>query len=268
MRISDYGSFEEIELTRNGGVFNIELSTPQNDNRVTRRMVDEILYCLAVLEFDTSCRVIVLSGKGDYFCGGTDLKWLKQGKIQTKQQNISDSKALYQLFESLYSSQKPIVAKLPNNVSGIGIGIVACADIVVASETAVFTFPDLRMGIVPATVLPFVLKKCGEPFVRRMVFTADEFSAAQALAAGLVTDVAPQEMVEQKTANIVAAVLRNAPRATLLTKQMLSHFSDFHEIDEHMAVYCAKANALTIISEEGYNGVIAYMENYTPFWNL
>lgn len=268
MNSAEKSLLQEINITQHGAVVSIELNMPENHNRLTRKITEEFQECLRSIENDNSCRVVILSGKGDYFCAGIDLDWLQQGKQQSRQQNISDSKSLYQLFESLYLFQKPIIAKLNNNVKGAGIGLIACCDIVVASKDVKLSIDDLRMGIIPSVILPFVLKKCGQSFTRRMAFTAEEFTCEQGLAAGLITDITDASNVASKTDDIVTAVLLNAPRATQLTKQMFNHFDDYHELDEHMSVYCTKANALTVISEEGHRGILAFLESNKPFWHL
>ena len=176
-------------------------------------------------------------------------------------------KLIFDLFEALYFFPKPVISIVTNNVSGGGIGILACSDIVIAHDDIEMSFPEVSMGLVPATVAPFVAKKTGSAFVRRMLLTAETFTAAKAATVNLITDLVKPGKTKERLNQIISMILQNGPRATQLTKQMINHFEDNHEIDDLMAVYCTKLTASVRSSEEGYEGVTAFLEKRKTKWN-
>lgn len=267
MESIECNAYKEITITHKNQISHIELNNPSRKNMLTRQMIEELLHFINKMETDATCRAIIINGKGNHFCAGTDLKWLLKGRTQSKQQNIADAKLFFDLYEALYFFPKPVISIVTNDVSGGGIGILACSDIVIAHNDIRMSFPEVSLGLVPATIAPFVAKKTGSAFARRMMLTAETFTAQQAFSAGLITDlVAPNEM-EGRLAQITAMILKNGPRATQYTKQMINHFEDNHEIDDLMAVYCTKLIAAARASEEGQEGVTAFLEKRKTYWN-
>ncbi len=267
MKTSECHIYKEIEVNQQDQVSHIDLNNPTRKNRLSRKMIEELLHFLHQAITDTSCRAIVINGRGSHFCSGTDLEWLQNTRTQTKQQNIADAKLIFDLFEALYFFPKPVISIVTNNVSGGGIGILACSDIVIAHDDIEMSFPEVSMGLVPATVAPFVAKKTGSAFVRRMLLTAETFTAAKAATVNLITDLVKPGKTKERLNQIISMILQNGPRATQLTKQMINHFEDNHEIDDLMAVYCTKLTASVRSSEEGYEGVTAFLEKRKTKWN-
>lgn len=267
MESLECNTYTEIAVTKKKQVSHVELNNPTRKNMLSRRMIEELLHFINKMENDTSCRAIVIHGKGKHFCAGTDLEWLLKGRTQSKQQNISDAKLFFDLYEALHFFPKPVISIVTNNVSGGGIGILACSDIVIAHNNIQLSFPEVSLGLVPATIAPFVAKKTGSAFARRMMLTAETFGATQAFASGLITDLVAPGDVEERLDQITSMILKNGPRATQLTKQMLNHFEDNHEIDDLMAVYCTKLVAAARASEEGQEGVTAFLEKRNTYWN-
>ncbi|MGV8826709.1 MAG: enoyl-CoA hydratase-related protein [Breznakibacter sp.] len=267
MESIECNSYKEIAVRQLNQISHIELNNPSRKNMLSRIMIEELLHFTKKMETDPTCRAIIINGKGNHFCAGTDLEWLLKGQAQSKQQNISDAKLFFDLYEVLYFFPKPVISIVTHDVSGGGIGILACSDIVIAHHDIRMSFPEVSLGLVPATIAPFVAKKTGSAFARRMMLTAETFTAQQAFSAGLVTDlVAPEEM-EERLNQITTRILKNGPRATQLTKQMINHFEDNHEIDDLMAVYCTKLVAAARASEEGQEGVTAFLEKRKTYWN-
>ena len=267
MKTIESPAYTEIEVHHQSQISHIALNNPSRKNTLTRSMIDELLHFIRKTESDSTCRAIVINGKGSHFCSGTDLKWLLNSRSQSKQQNIIDAKLIFDLYEALYFFPKPVSSIVTHDVSGGGIGLLACSDIVIAHRNIRMSFPEVSMGLVPATIAPFVAKKTGSAFVRRMLLTADTFNAEQAFAAGLITDLVTPDEIEDRLKRIISMILRNGPRATQLTKQMINHFEDNHEIDDLMSVYCTKLIASARASEEGREGVTAFLEKRPTSWN-
>jgi methylglutaconyl-CoA hydratase len=246
MSSTEYGSLKEIEITRLGKTAYIELSSPENQNMLTLPTALGLLNNLRILEADPTCKIVVLEGKGNSFCAGTSPEWQLRSKHQSRQQNISDAKILFGLFEMMHFFQKPIISSVTTNAEGTGVGLLACSDIVVAEEGTTFCLNDVSTGVIPSTYAPFLVNKTGLSFAKRMMLTCDKFTAQQAYSAGLVTDIVPRGQASMHVEQIVEKILSNPQRTCQLTKQMLNHLSDNHEFDEHMAVYCVKMAANSI----------------------
>ncbi len=267
MAYSGCDHFEQITVRLQQQVCYIGLNNPAKQNALSRTMIREMLEAIRLTGQDPDCRVLVIQGEGNGFCAGADLDWMLEGKSQSRQQNVLDAKLFFDLYEHLYNYPKPVVAVVQKHAYGGGIGLLACSDIVIAGEDAKFRFPEVALGLVPATIAPFVAKKTGSSFVRRMMLTAEPFTAAQACQAGLVTDCVPEGEMGERLEAVLQRLLHNGPRATMLTKQMINHFEDNHEIDDLMAVYCTKLIALARASEEGQEGVRAFFEKRKCNWN-
>lgn len=266
MKTTESRTYNEIKTRTHGSVSIITLASANNSNMLTRQMIEEVLQFLKSKEAVSSCRIIVIENEGLHFCAGTDLNWFREGNTLTKQQNISEAKLLFTFFEKLYFFPKPIIALVNGHVAGSGIGIMACSDLVIAHEGISLSFPDVSMGMIPAAFAPFVAKKSGTAFTRRMLLTGEEFTPHQALQAGLITDLVETGQMEARLNHLINLILRNAPRTTQLTKQMLNHFEDHHEIDDLMSVFCTKLTAISRSSDEAQEGINAWLDQRKAGW--
>lgn len=267
MEYSECKQFEQIQFRFHQQICYIGLHNPSKQNALSRTLIREFLEALHLTEKDFDCRALVIYGEGKNFCAGADLDWMLEGKSQTRQQNVSDAKLFFDLYEHLYNYPKPVISVVKKSVYGGGIGLLACSDIVIAEENVKLRFPEVSLGLVPATIAPFVAKKTGSSFTRRMMLTGELFSADMARRAGLITDIVPDGETDRRLDEILQLLRQNGPQATIWTKQMINHFEDNHEIDDLMAVYCTKLIASARASEEGQEGVKAFFEKRKCNWN-
>ena len=180
---------------------------------------------------------------------------------------MSDAKLFFDLYEKLYNYPKVVVSVVKKYAFGGAVGLLACSDIVIAEEDALFRFPEVTLGLVPATIGPFVARKTGSSFARRMMLTGEQFTVEQACQVGLVTDSVPVGEADIRLQQLLALVGKSGPQASVQTKRMINYFMDNHEIDDHLAVYCIKQIASARASDEGQEGVKAFFEKRKCYWN-
>ena len=246
----------------------LTLNRPARHNALDETLISEITTGLLALEADPQVRVVVLSSAGKSFCAGADMSWLKRETTNSLQENLRDARNLGRLMTTLNGLSKPTIARVQGPTFGSGVGLVACSDIAVATYDAQFALSDVKLGIIPAVVSPFVMAAVGERFVRRYTLSAERFSAAEAYRIGLVHEVVPDEtQLDQALFEIVESLLKNGPQAMAECKAMLRTFSQ-HPIDDAVVEEAAQRMARIRSSPEGKEGLTAFIEKRKPNWIL
>ncbi len=267
MEYSGCEKFEQITFRRHKQVCYIGLNNPERKNALSRIMITELHKAIAMTFQEVECRALVISGENDLFCAGADLDWMLEGKSQSREQNMSEAKLFFDLYEKLYNCPKVVISVVKKYAFGGALGLLACSDIVIAEDTARFRFPEVSLGLVPATIGPFVARKTGSSFARRMMLTGEPFLVDQACAVGLVTDRVAVGGASAKLDEVLQHLRQAGPHACMMTKQMINYFVDNHEIDDHMSVYCIKQIASARASQEGQEGGKAFFEKRKCNWN-
>jgi methylglutaconyl-CoA hydratase len=242
-----------LRVERDGPVLRVTLARPERRNAFDAALIAELTRAFSDVG---DARAVVLAGEGESFCAGADVEWQRSSIDLTYDENVEDALRLYGMCEAIDSCPAPVVAQVHGYALGGGSGLVACADVAVAAEDATFGFTEVRLGIVPAVISPFVLGKIGPGAARRWFLTGERFGADVALRIGLVHEVAADsaDAVEK----VVEALLAGGPEAVRAAKRLVRERPSGRET--------AEIAAARRTSEEGQAGLRAFLDKGTPPW--
>lgn len=215
---------------------------------------------------DPQVRVIILKSNGQHFSAGADLAWMQKMADFSEEENLSDSLILSQLMFRLNQSPKPTIAMIQGSAFGGGAGLAAACDIAIAAETARFCFSEVKLGLIPAVISPYVVKAMGERAARMLFMSAEIFDAPKALALNLVQHCVAEEELLRFTLDYAKKIAHNAPEAVKMAKQLVQAVSN-KTIDEQLMHYTASLIARKRVSIEGQLGLKAFLNKETPNWN-
>lgn len=256
-----------IEQRLAGGVLTIALNRPESHNAFTPAMMGALHELFTAVSTRDEVRVIVLTGNGRSFCAGADLAFMRSAADYTFEQNVADGQAIFDLMRTVDECPKPVVGRVNGAAIGGGTGLVSCCDIVVAVERATFGFSETRLGIVPAVISPFVLAKIGVSNGRQLFLTGERFTAAEAARIGLVHHlVADEAALEAKVAERVEQLLQAAPQAQAAAKSLIRNVA--YREKTAVRTYTAELIAQRRASDEGKEGMSAFLEKRRPWWSL
>jgi methylglutaconyl-CoA hydratase len=257
-------NFERLELQVDGPVARVWLNRPQVRNAFDGLMVTELRRAIFDLHEVDAVRVIVLGGRGESFCAGADLQWMKAMAGFDRDENLREAQAMADLFFTVYDSPKPIVARVQGAALGGGAGLVAASDIPVAALGTQFGFTEVRLGILPAVISPFVIRKIGESAARELFITGERFEAVKAQEIGLVRAAVPPEDLDAAVESRVQELLKAGPRAVAEAKELIQEVA-FRRIED-VQRYTVEAIAEIRTSPEGQEGMRAFLEKRKPNW--
>ena len=258
-------AYGTIEIHADHGVAVLWLNRPEVRNAFNEIMIAELTAAFAELEADPSVRAVVLAGRGKVFCAGADLNWMKRMGEMDFEENRKDALAFGAMLKALHALKKPTVARVHGAAFAGGMGLIAACDIAVASTETEFAVSEVRLGLTPATISPYVLAAMGERAGRRYFLTAERFSAAEAYRIGFIQELAQPEELDATVNAILGEIVQGAPGAHAVTKDLISTVARrplTSELLGDMAVRIATARA----SEEGKEGVRSFLEKRAPNW--
>ena len=242
-----------VRIERDGLVLRVTLARPERRNAFDPELIAELTEA-----FDGAgdARAVLLAGDGPSFCAGADLEWMRASAGLTYEENVEDSRRLLRLLEAIDGCPAPVVARIQGHALGGGAGLVACADIAVSAEDAVFAFSEVKLGLIPAVISPFVLAKIGPSAARRYFLTGERFDAATALRIGLVHDVVAD--LDGEIERVLAELLTAGPEAVRAAKLLVR--------DRPAGIETARRIAEQRASAEGQEGLRAFLEKRPPAW--
>jgi len=246
-------------------VAHVTFNRPEVHNSFNDIMIRELISVVDQIEQSSDVRVVVVTGKGKSFCAGADLNWMRKVKDYSYQDNLRESLELSEMLYKIYASAKPTIAKVNGAAIGGGTGLVAVCDIAVASSSAKFSFSEVKIGLIPACISPYVLKKCGEGRCREFFLTGERMTAERALDAGLVNKVVEGEDLDIAVDELIAQLVSSGPEAISRCKELLRVVPKM-SYDE-VKKYTAEVIARIRISEEGQEGMNAFLEKRRPKWS-
>ncbi len=255
---------ERLELLYDGPVARVWLNRPDARNAFDGLMVTELRQVLFDLRNVDSVRVIVLGGRGASFCSGADLVWMKAMAAFTRDENLAEAQALADLFFTVDESPKPVVARVHGAALGGGAGLVAACDLPVAALGTQFGFTEVRLGLLPAVISPYVLRKIGVSAARELFLTGERFEAVRAAEIGLVRQAVPEDDLDAAVEERVAALLAAGPRAAAEAKALIREVS-YRRVEE-VQRYTVERIADLRTSPEGQEGMRAFLEKRKPAW--
>lgn len=248
------------------GVARVTLDRPERHNAFDEALIAAIADAFTSLGNDESVRAIILSGNGKSFCTGADIAWMRRAGGWSETENTADAMRLSDMLNAIDTCPKPVIARVHGNVSGGGIGLVACADMVVAVEGTAFRLSEVRLGLTPATISPFVVAKIGASQARRWFLTAESFGAQTARAMHLIHETAiDHDAADAVVADWLAHLASAAPGAVADAKALIRDVADAPITAELRALTAARIAARRT-SAEGREGLAAFLEKRTPGW--
>lgn len=252
-------------ITRHGHIARVTLNRPDVRNAFNAELIAELTGAFTTLGQDASLRAIVLAAEGKAFCAGADLNWMKAMAGYSWEENHADATRLADMLWAIYACPVPVIARVQGDVYAGGVGLVACAEIVVAVDSAGFCLSEAKLGLLPATIGPYVVKALGEQASRRYFITAERFSAAQAHRLGLVHEVVAAEALDAQVDELTAALTANGPAAVRACKQLVKDVAS-REITPALRDDTARRIADIRASAEGREGVQSFLNKTRPGW--
>jgi methylglutaconyl-CoA hydratase len=259
---------ETIRIERTGPVARFWLDRPDVRNALNGAVIRELAAAFAAIADEAqsgSVRVVVLGGSGKAFCAGADLAFMREMGGYTWEQNRADAEKLAAMLWTMFTCPVPVVARIHGDCYAGGLGLAAVCDIRIAADNATFCLSEARLGLLPATISPYVVRAVGEQAARRYFVTAERFDAAAARACGLVHEVVTAEALDPKVDEIVAAIVANGPMATIACKQLVQDVAG-REITAELRSETARRIADIRASAEGQEGVKSFLEKRKPVW--
>jgi methylglutaconyl-CoA hydratase len=258
-------STQSIEIQVGDRVAVMWLNRPQVRNAFDENMIGEVVAALDALERDPAVRAVVLAGKGKAFCAGADLDWMKRMKGLSREENREDALRFAQMLNRIYTLDKPTVARVHGAAYAGGIGLLAACDIAVASNDTEFCLSEVKLGLAPATISPYVVAAMGERAARRYCVTAERFTAAEAYRIGLVQEIALPDELDATVNGILGEIVQGAPAAQAAAKAMLRQAAGA-PIGPELIGQTAERIAALRVSAEGQEGMAAFFEKRKPAW--
>jgi methylglutaconyl-CoA hydratase len=254
-------------LRKQHGVATITLNRADKHNAFDEHLIAELLATLATLRSDNSIRIVVLASQGKSFSAGADLQWMQKMVNYDFAENCQDAEQLAQLLYQLYHFPKPTIARIQGSVFGGGVGLVACCDIAICVDHAQFCFSETKLGLIPATISPYVIACIGARQARRWFLSAETFTANTAQQLGLVHEVVSAEMLEAACDKLTLALLQNGPQALIQCKQLVHEVATI-PITPSLIGFTATQIATCRTSTEGQEGLTAFLTKRKPNWIL
>jgi len=258
-------TYTTLTIEREGRIATVTLNRPDVRNAFNETTIAEIKQAFSELGEDAGLRAIVLAANGPAFCAGADLNWMKKMAGYTHAENHADALQLAEMLRTIYLCRKPVVAKVQGDCYAGGMGLVAACDIIVAVEEANFCLSEVKLGLIPATISPYVIKAMGENAARRYFLTAERFGAQEALRIGFAHEVVSAEALDAKVAEIVKALVNNSPNAVQQAKVLVREVVG-QTVNDALLADTAERIAQIRASDQGREGVASFLEKRKPAW--
>ncbi len=256
--------YTTITYEKDGSIGRVTFNRPEIHNAFNATVITEMSQVFAEIEKDDSLRVVVLTGKGKSFCAGADLNWMRGVIQQSFDENLAESNALADLFYQIYTCRRPIVGKINGAAIGGGTGFVALCDIAIAARSAKFSFSEVKIGVVPACIGPYVVKKMGEGKARELFITGERMDGDRAYEVGLVNRVVDADQLDAEVDRLVKSVLSSGPEAVAMAKKLVSEVPGM--TPEQFKPFTAEMIAGLRVSDEGQEGMDAFLNKRKPSW--
>lgn len=258
-------SYKTIVYEKRKRVGRISFCRPEVHNAFNAAMLIELRDLFETLNQDDDLRMLVLTGQGKSFCAGADLNWMRKVVDQNFEENLAEANTLADLFHTFYTFKRPIIGRINGAAIGGGTGFVAVCDIAIAARSAIFSFSEVKIGVVPACIGPYVIKKMGEGKVRELFITGERMNADRAAEVGLVNRVVDDDDLDMEVEKLVEMILTSGPQAVAMAKELVSRVPSMSS--DEFRPYTAKMIARLRISDEGQEGMDAFLNKRKPNWS-
>ena len=256
--------YEHLRRSDERAVATVALARPDSHNALNAALIEELTRCFEEISNDERVRAVVLAGEGRSFCAGADIGYMRETADFSYEENLEDARKLAMMFWTIDECPKPVVAKVRGAAMGGGAGLAAVADVVVVDAEATFAFSEVRLGIAPATIAPFVVRKIGASHARSLFLTGERFGAGRAREIGLAHEVVPGDELEAAVQAKVEELLEGGPVAQATIKALLRRL----ETTEPMEAPGLTSRVISELrtGEEGQEGLSAFLEKRGPRW--
>lgn len=259
--------YQTLSIERQDRVATIWMDRPDVFNAFDEQLIVDLGVACAELDADASVRVVVLGGRGKHFSAGADLNWMKRASAFSEDENRADARKFAQMLRALSGMSKPTVARVQGAALGGGTGLAAACDMAVASSDALFATSEVKFGIIPAVISPYVLRAIGPRHALRYFQSGERFSAQRALAMGLVTEVCDRDQLDNTIAQLVEPLITGAPLAQKAAKDLIAAVNG-RPIDDAVSEETAQRISRQRATSEAKDGIAAFLEKRTPAWLL
>ena len=256
--------YTTLKYRRDGRIGRVSFCRPEIHNAFNGTVITEMSHLFSALAKDDDLRVILLTGEGKSFCAGADLNWMREVVTQSFEQNLAESNALANLFYQIYTFKRPVVGRINGAAIGGGTGFVAVCDIAIAARSAKFSFSEVKIGVVPACIGPYVIRKMGEGKARELFITGERMSADRAFEVGLVNKVVDDDQLDAEVENLIQSILTSGPEAVAMAKTLVSQVPLM--TPSQFKPFTAEMIARLRVSDEGQEGMDAFLNKRKPKW--
>jgi methylglutaconyl-CoA hydratase len=256
---------DAILYNATAGVATVTINRAHKHNAFNDKMLCALTNAFNCAKEDASVRVIILQSVGDTFSAGADLHWMKRMVNYSEAENRADATVLAHMLNTLYHCPKPTIAKIQGAAFGGALGLIACCDIAIATKLSKFCLSEVKLGLAPATIAPYVIEAIGVRAAKRYMQSAEVFSAATAHKLGLLTEVVSETELDEQVSTFVQLFLHNGPQAMAATKALISHCTN-HPLDEALIDHTSRLIAQLRVSPEGQEGLNAFFDKRAASW--
>ena len=255
---------DTLRLTRQGPVTRVALDRPDVRNAFNDEMLVDLVEAFDAIRDDPEVRVAVLTGEGPCFCSGADVNWMKRVVDYTQQENYEDSLRLALMLNKIYSCPKPVIARINGPAIGGGTGLVAVCDIAIADDAAVFGITETKLGVIPAAISPYLLKRMGERNLKEFTLTGERFKAPRAVELGLINASVPAADLDAAVDSRIEKILTGGPEALAASKELIRGIAE-RSLEDN-GPYTANLITQRRMSAEGQDGMNAFLQKAKPRW--
>jgi len=255
----------QVELNIENAVAKVTLNRPEVHNAFNEEVISSLIECFDTINNDDRVRVMVLQASGKSFSAGADLHWMQKMAGYSQAENLADAQQLALMFHKLYHLSKPTIAKIQGSAFGGAVGLVACCDIAIASRMSKFCLSEVKLGLIPATISPYVIQALGPRIAKRLFMTAEVISARRARRIGLVSDTVSEDELTSTVDNIISDLLKNGPQAVSMAKALVDQVA-FKPIDDTLLQFTSEQIASARVSDEGQEGLSAFLDKRSASW--
>ena len=259
------GAWTTLEVAQRDGVRMVSLARPRIHNAFDEVLITELTEAFRQADEDPAVRAVLLHASGPSFCAGADLEWMRRVAGYGRAENLADAHALAAMLSAIATCGKPTLARVQGNAFGGGVGLIACCDIAIGSSEAIFALSEVKLGIIPATIGPYVLAAIGARQARRYFVSGERFDAAEAQRIGLLHEVVAPSGLGARTDAVLDALMLAGPRAQREAKLLLRAISG-RPIDGEVIADTAERIARVRATDEAREGVGAFLEKRRPAW--
>ena len=256
-----------LTITNQGAIRTITLCRPDVRNAFNDEVIAELKNAFIEAGQAADVRCVVLAAEGPAFCAGADLNWMRRMADYTRDENLADAGQLAAMLRAIYECPKPTIARVQGDVFAGGVGLVAACDMAVSVDTATYCLSEVKLGLIPATISPYVIRAMGARASHRYFLTAERFSAAEAHRIGLVHEVVAADVLDAKVTELTSALVSASPNAVRACKRLVQDVAE-REIDDALVAHTVAGIADIRSSAEGKEGVQSFLQKRKPSWLL